>query len=110
MKQKLALACGLLHRPRAILFDEPLTGLDPAGIRAMKRTLRELAADGAALLLSSHLLGLLDEVCSHVLIVKGGRALANGSLEDVKRRYAEHPDASLEDVFFSATDEAGANA
>ena len=110
MKQKLAIACGLLHRPRAILFDEPLTGLDPAGIRAMKRTLRALAADGAALVLSSHLLGLLDEVCSHVLIVKGGRALANGSLEDVKRRYAESPDASLEDVFFSATGEAGAKA
>jgi len=103
MKQKLAIACGLLHRPRAILFDEPLTGLDPAGIRAMKQTMRTLAANGAALILSSHLLGLLEEVCTHVLIVKAGRALANGPLAEVKARYAAHPDASLEDVFFTAT-------
>ncbi len=107
MKQKLAIACGLLHRPRVILLDEPLTGLDPSGIRAMKQTLRRLAAEGAALVLSSHLLGLLEEVCSHVLIVKAGRKVADGALDEVRRRFAEHPDASLEDVFFKLTEEAG---
>lgn len=106
MKQKLAIACGLLHQPRAILFDEPLTGLDPAGIRAMKQTLRQLAEGGAALVLSSHLLGLLEEVCSHVLIVKAGRKLAAGTLEEVRRRFAASPGASLEDAFFAATEDA----
>jgi ABC-2 type transport system ATP-binding protein len=110
MKQKLAIACGLLHRPRALLFDEPLTGLDPAGIRAMKQTLRQLAADGAALVISSHLLALLEEVCSHVLIVKEGRSVASGTLGEVRRRFAERPDATLEDVFFAATEDAAPGA
>jgi len=104
MKQKLAVACALLHRPRALLFDEPLTGLDPAGIRAMKQTLRQLARDGSALVLSSHLLGLLEEVCTHVLIVKAGASVAHGTLGDVRARFAERPDASLEEVFFAATE------
>jgi len=108
MKQKLTLACGLLHAPRVILFDEPLTGLDPAGIRGMKDTMRRLAREGAALILSSHLLSLLEEVCSHVLILKNGVKIAGGSLDDVRRRFAEHADASLEDVFFKATDDSPA--
>ncbi|MDI1319478.1 MAG: ABC transporter ATP-binding protein, partial [bacterium] len=67
MKQKLVIACGLLHSPSVIFFDEPLTGLDPGGIRRMKETMRRLARDGAAIILSSHLLSLVEEVCSHVL-------------------------------------------
>ena len=103
MKQKLAIACGLLHAPRVIFFDEPLTGLDPAGIRRMKDTMRRLAREGAAIILSSHLLSLLEEVCTHVLILKQGEKIADGSLADVRRRFAEQPDASLEDAFFKAT-------
>jgi ABC-2 type transport system ATP-binding protein len=103
MKQKLAIACGLLHGPRVIFFDEPLTGLDPAGIRRMKDTMRRLARDGAAIIVSSHLLSLLEEVCTHVLILKHGEKIADGSLADVRMRFARQPDASLEDVFFSAT-------
>ena len=103
MKQKLAIACGLLHAPRVIFFDEPLTGLDPAGIRHMKNTMRRPARDGAALIISSHLLSLLEEVCTHVLILKHGEKVADGALADVRRRFAEQPDASLEDAFFKAT-------
>lgn len=103
MKQKLALACGLLHDPQVVLFDEPLTGLDPAGIRGMKDTMRRLAREGASLILSSHLLSLLEEVCTHVLILKNGKKVADGSLDDVHRRFAEHADASLEDIFFKVT-------
>jgi ABC-2 type transport system ATP-binding protein len=105
MKQKLAIACGLLHRPQAILFDEPLTGLDPAGIRNMKETIRRLAHEGSAIIISSHLLTLLEEVCTHVLILKQGRKIIDGPLDEVRGRFSEHPDASLEDVFFRATDE-----
>jgi ABC-2 type transport system ATP-binding protein len=104
MKQKLTLACGLLHSPGVVLFDEPLTGLDPAGIRSMKETMRRLAREGAALILSSHLLNLLEEVCTHVLILKNGKQVVGGSLDDVYRRFAEHADASLEDIFFKITD------
>lgn len=103
MKQKLTLACGLLHDPQVVFFDEPLTGLDPAGIRGMKDSMRRLAREGAALILSSHLLSLLEEVCTHVLILKNGRKIVDGSLEEVHRRFAEHADASLEDIFFKVT-------
>jgi ABC-2 type transport system ATP-binding protein len=105
MKQKLAIACGLLHAPTAVIFDEPLTGLDPRGMRRMKDVMRGLAANGAAIILSSHLLGLVEEVCTHLLILKDGRAMADGRVADVRARFAADADSSLEDVFFRATGE-----
>ena len=106
MKQKLAIACGFLHAPEVIFFDEPLTGLDPMGIRRMKDSILKRAAAGAAVLISSHLLHLLEEVCSHVLILKGGRKIIDGTMDEVRRRFSEASgDASLEEVFFRATAE-----
>ena len=106
MKQKLAIACGLIHQPRAILFDEPLTGLDPIGIRRMKASILRRARDGAAIIISSHLLPLLEEVCSHVHILGGGRVLANGTLAEIVHQFSDAeggvpPD--LEEIFFRAT-------
>ena len=107
MKQKLAIACGLLHSPKVIFFDEPLTGLDPYGIRGMKDAILRRSKEGIAIIISSHLLHLVDEICSHLLILKQGRKVAGGTLEDVRRQFAESaPDASLEEVFFRATAEA----
>src|SRR5216110_2154218 len=98
MKQKLVIACGLLHSPKVIFFDEPLTGLDPIGIRRMKHSIMARAREGAAIIISSHLLHLLEEVCTHVLIVKGGRKLIDGPLEEVRHKYAEQSvDANLEE-------------
>jgi ABC-2 type transport system ATP-binding protein len=108
MKQKLAIACGLLHRPEIIIFDEPLTGLDPAGIRRMKDVMRRLARDGAAIILSSHLLSLLEAVCTHLMILKNGEKMADGSVAEVHARYSDGGAASLEDVFFRATGDAEA--
>ena len=111
MKQKLAIACGLLHSPKVIFFDEPLTGLDPLGIRRMKDSILNRAREGAAIIISSHLLHLLEEVCSHVLILKGGRKILDGTMEDVLQKSSEHAgDANLEEVFFRATREAKENA
>src|SRR5262245_1170771 len=107
MKQKLAIACGLLHSPRAIFFDEPLTGLDPLGIRRMKDSILHRAREGAAIIISSHLLHLLEEVCSHVLISKGGQKIVDGTMDEILRKFSEHSgDTNLEDVFFRATREA----
>ena len=103
MKQKLVIACGLLHDPRALLFDEPLTGLDPAGIRRMKHTIVERARQGAAVVLSSHLLHLVEEICTRVLIMQRGRKVALGTIEEI---LSERPDLrgrSLEDIFLSLT-------
>jgi ABC-2 type transport system ATP-binding protein len=104
MKQKLAIACGLLHAPQVMIFDEPLTGLDPLGIRRMKDSILRRARAGAAIVLSSHLLHLLEEVCSHVLILKRGEKIADGTLAEVHARFSDGDShASLEDVFIRAT-------
>lgn len=104
MKQKLAIACGLLHSPRVLYFDEPLTGLDPYGIRRMKDSILRRVRDGAAVIISSHLLHLVEEICTHVLIMKGGRKVADGTMEEIKERFLQSSERSnLETVFFRAT-------
>jgi ABC-2 type transport system ATP-binding protein len=104
MKQKLAIACGLLHAPKVMFFDEPLTGLDPLGIRRMKNSIVKRAREGATIVLSSHLLHLLQEVCSHVLILKKGEKLADGTIPEVAARFSQgEANVSLEEVFIRAT-------
>jgi ABC-2 type transport system ATP-binding protein len=104
MKQKLAIACGLLHDPQALLLDEPLTGLDPGAIRRMKHTIRDRAARGASVILSSHLLSLVEELCSRILVIQHGRLVAGGTLAEI---IAERPGLAgrgLEDVFMALTE------
>jgi len=104
MKQKLVIACGLLHSPKVMFFDEPLTGLDPLGIRKMKDSIVSRAKAGASIVLSSHLLHLLEEVCTNVLILKKGEKIADGTLQEVSARYSAGEDnVSLEDIFIRAT-------
>lgn len=100
MKQKVQIACGLLHNPRVVFFDEPLTGLDPLAIRRMKDTIRKLAAGGAAIVLSSHLLHLVEELCSRILILKGGVKVAHGTVGEIRSQFAaDNATADLEEVF-----------
>jgi ABC-2 type transport system ATP-binding protein len=101
MKQKLAIACGLLHRPQALLLDEPLTGLDPIGIRRMKATILRRAEMGTAVILSSHLLHLVEEICTRVLIMRRGRAVACGTIDEIIGAHPHLAGRSLEDVFLS---------
>jgi ABC-2 type transport system ATP-binding protein len=104
MKQKLAIACGLLHSPKMIFFDEPLTGLDPIGIRRMKNSILKRAQDGAAIIISSHLLHLVEEISSRILILKDGKKVIDGTLAEVARKFAGAAgDDSLEEIFFRAT-------
>jgi ABC-2 type transport system ATP-binding protein len=104
MKQKLAIACGLLHAPQVMFFDEPLTGLDPLGIRRMKNSIVQRARAGAAIVLSSHLLHLLEEVCSHVLILKRGEKIAAGTVSEVVAQFSNgEAGVSLEEIFIRAT-------
>jgi ABC-2 type transport system ATP-binding protein len=103
MRQKLVIACGLLHDPQVLLFDEPLTGLDPAGIRRMKQTIVERARAGAAVLLSSHLLHLVEEICHRVLILDKGRMVAIGTIDEILAGRPELAGKSLEDIFLALT-------
>jgi ABC-2 type transport system ATP-binding protein len=105
MKQKLAIACGLLHGPSALMFDEPLTGLDPIGIRRMKATILRRAQEGAAVILSSHLLHLVEELCTRVLILRHGERVATGALGDIIAERPELAGRSLEEVFIALVGE-----
>jgi ABC-2 type transport system ATP-binding protein len=103
MRQKVAICCAYLHRPTAILFDEPITGLDPHGIRTMKQSVRQRAAEGAAVVVSSHLLSLIEDLCTHLLILHRGQRIFFGPVDEAKAAFARTGDASLEEMFFRAT-------
>lgn len=105
MRQKLAIACGLLHDPRVLILDEPLTGLDPAGIRRMRETISTRAAAGAAVILSSHLLNLVEELCTKLLVVRRGESVAYGTLEEIIGAHPALAGQSLEDVFLALTND-----
>jgi ABC-2 type transport system ATP-binding protein len=104
MRQKVAICCAYLHQPRAILLDEPITGLDPHGIRTMKESVRQRAAAGAAVVVSSHLLSLVEDLCTDLLILDHGRRIFFGTVEQAKLAFPNvDGNASLEDMFFRAT-------
>ena len=108
MRQKLAIACGLLHEPSALILDEPLTGLDPGGMRRMRETIAARARAGTAVILSSHLLNLVEELCTKLLVVRRGECVAYGTIDEIVRTHAGLGGPNLEDVFLSLTaDEAG---
>jgi ABC-2 type transport system ATP-binding protein len=106
MRQKLAIACGLLHDPSVLILDEPLTGLDPGGIRRMRETIAARAANGAAVILSSHLLNLVEEMCTKLLVVRRGEAAAFGTIAEIIAAHPTLAGRSLEDVFLALTGDA----
>ena len=93
MKQKLAIISAWLHQPRLILMDEPFVGLDPKAAHLLKGMMRELCDAGGAIFFSTHVLEVAEKLCDKVAIIKGGRLIASGTMEEVKG------DQSLEDVF-----------
>jgi ABC-2 type transport system ATP-binding protein len=108
MKQKLVIACGLLHSPGNLIFDEPLTGLDPLGIRRIKTTILNRARKGASVIVSSHLLHLVEEICDRILILKEGRKIMHGSLEQISGSLPDlKGDRSLEEIFLRVTGQGG---
>jgi ABC-2 type transport system ATP-binding protein len=86
MRQRLGIAAALLRRPRLLILDEPATGLDPAGMRDMRRLIRRLADEGITVLLSSHQLPEVQELCDRVAIVDSGRVVYEGALADLRRQ------------------------
>ena len=98
MKQKLALISAFLHAPKLIVLDEPFVGLDPKASHVLKETMREFCREGGAILFSTHILEVAEKLCDKVAIIKGGRLVRFGSMEEVKG------DSSLEDVFLDMED------
>jgi ABC-2 type transport system ATP-binding protein len=115
MKQRLTVAAALIHRPKILILDEPMIGMDPQGALALRRLLTGLAASGVTIFLSTHSLGVAEELCDRIAILDGGRLVAVGSLRELRERAAERPelepfDSSLEAVFLTITRSAGGRA
>ena len=104
MKQKVAIACGLLHEPPAMLFDEPLTGLDPRGIHRMRDTIVARGQSGGAVIVSSHMLHLVQEICTRVVIIDRGKKVADGTIAELagQARMAG-AGSNLEQIFLQVT-------
>ena len=104
MRQKVVIACGLVRNATTLLFDEPLTGLDPIGIRRMRETIVARARARAAVLLSSHLLHLVEEICTRVIIMDRGRKVADGTFAELASRAdLAASGSSLEQIFLHVT-------
>lgn len=104
MRQKLAVACAMVHRATVFLFDEPMIGIDPAGVAEFKQELARARDAGCSVLVSTHLLDTAERLCDRVVIMAKGKILASGTLDEL--RNASHLDgANLENVFLSLTEE-----
>src|SRR5688572_2063287 len=109
MKQKVAIACGLLHDPPSLLFDEPLTGLDPLGIRRMRETIVARGRNGGAVLVSSHMLHLVQEICTRVVIIDRGKKVADGTIAELaSQARMAGAGSDLEQIFLQVTARDGA--
>ena len=102
MKQKVAIIGALLHRPRVLLMDEPLNGLDPKSARLVKELIHGFAREGVSVVFSTHILEIAEAICDKLTILQGGKILAEGTSKDL-RENAGLPGSGLEDVFLKLT-------
>jgi ABC-2 type transport system ATP-binding protein len=102
MKQKVVIISALMHKPELLLLDEPLSGLDPKSARIVKDLLRELASQGVTTIMSTHILEIAQAMCDRIAIMYGGRLLALGTMEELRRK-AKMPESGLEDIFLKLT-------
>jgi ABC-2 type transport system ATP-binding protein len=96
MRQKVLIAAALLHNPDVLIFDEPFSGLDVTAANVLKQLLARLAGEGRVILYSSHVLEVVERVCSEVVILRKGKVVANNSISKLRELMAS---PSLEDVF-----------
>ena len=102
MKQRLIMSAALLHQPRVFIVDEPLVGLDPKGARLIKRIFHEMRKDGLTVFMSTHTLGIAEELCDRIGIIQRGKLLAEGTVDELKD-LAGQEDPRLESIFLHLT-------
>jgi ABC-2 type transport system ATP-binding protein len=110
MKQRLVMSAAFLHRPRAIVVDEPMVGLDPRGARLIKQVFRSMAAHGVAILMSTHTLEVAEEMCDRISIILKGKIIARGTVDDLRALAAAQggvDDGELTSVFLRLTGGSG---
>lgn len=103
MKQRLVISAAILHDPKVIIVDEPMVGLDPAGIKMVKDLFRALAQKGTTLFISTHTLAVAEDICNRIGIIHKGVLIATGTIEELKRR-ARVQEGDLEEVFLILTE------
>jgi ABC-2 type transport system ATP-binding protein len=106
MKKKLGLACAVIHDPAVLILDEPINGLDPRASREVQQLMRDWAARGKSVFVSTHLLDMAEKLCSRVGIINRGQLVATGSMEELRSTLAH--DGSLEELFLQITDDSEA--
>ena len=99
MKQKIAIISALIHKPKLILMDEPFVGLDPVASHQLKNLMAEHCANGGAIFFSTHVLEVAEKLCNKVAIIKNGKLVASGAMDDVRG------DSSLEEIFLELEEE-----
>jgi ABC-2 type transport system ATP-binding protein len=100
MKKKTALASALIHRPRVLFLDEPFNGIDPISVRAIRNVMRHLTERGTTIFFSSHVMEVVEKLCTRVAVINHGRIVGEGTLEELR----EGSSASLEDIFLKLVD------
>jgi ABC-2 type transport system ATP-binding protein len=106
MKQRLVMSAAFLHRPRAVLVDEPMVGLDPRGARLIKDVFRRMSEHGVAILMSTHTLEVAQEMCDRISIILKGKIIARGTFDEL-RALAGDPEQQLTEVFLRLTGGSG---
>ena len=102
MKQKIALISAFLHKPKLLILDEPLSGLDPKSARIVKDLRRKLTAQGVTTIMSTHILGIAQAMCDRIAIMFEGRLLALGNMRELRQK-ARLPESDLEEIFLKLT-------
>jgi ABC-2 type transport system ATP-binding protein len=102
MKQRLVVCASLMHEPRILVVDEPMVGMDPKGARKLKDLFRSLSEQGTTVFLSTHSIGVAEEVCHRIGIIQAGRLIACGTMADLSAQ-AQTQQGNLESVFLELT-------
>ena len=99
MRKKVALAAALVHRPQVLFLDEPFEGVDPVSSRVIRDILRDLTTGGTTIFFSSHIMEVVEKLCTRVGVIENGRLIAEGTLAELRQRAGGGSDAALDDVF-----------
>jgi ABC-2 type transport system ATP-binding protein len=101
MKKKVALASAMIHGPRVMFLDEPFNGIDPVSVRAIRGVMQQLIDRGTTIFISSHVMEVIERLCTRVAIVNKGRIVAEGSLQELRAQAHGEGNSSLEDIFLT---------
>ena len=102
MRKKTALAAAIIHTPRVLFLDEPFEGIDAITGRVIRNVLRQLREQGTTIFLSSHILEVVERLCTHLAVINEGQLVAQGTIEELRQRAEAGVDATLEDIFLKA--------